>query len=94
MSNSECEKRIYELINMTKNGYLHYSEDEILSLYDEICGIIYKNEGDYTEEQRQKLKTKSYLESLAIVQDWILYERKKKRERIYRRINNKNENFI
>ncbi len=70
------ENRINELIEITKRGYLHYTDDEILSIYDEICGIVYKNEGTYTEEQRNKLKKYGYLESLAIVQDGILYERK------------------
>lgn len=76
MSNSEKEKRICELIDITRNGYLKYTDDEILLIYEEICGIVYRNEGNYTEKQRQKLKTEAWLESLAIVQDGILFKRK------------------
>lgn len=45
-------------------------------MYNEICGIVYKGEGDYTKEQREKLKREGHLESLAIIQDGILYKRK------------------
>lgn len=70
------DKRINELIDLTHNGYLKYTDDEILSMYNEICGIVYKGEGDYTKEQREKLKREGQLESLAIIQDGILYKRK------------------
>lgn len=70
------DERINELIEITKKGYLHYTDDEILQTYNEICGIVYKKEGNYTEEQRTRLKQRGHLESLAIVQDSIMFNRK------------------
>lgn len=75
------EKHIKELIEMTKKGWKNFSDDEILKLHDEICGIVYGGDGTYTGEQRQKLKKESWLESLAIMQDGVLYERREGRYR-------------
>jgi hypothetical protein len=55
-----------DLIKRTKE--VGHTEDEWVQLYEDICAFF---DGDYSEEDKTRLREEGYLESVAMMANWL-----------------------
>lgn len=64
------DEKIQYYIDFSKSNYKSIEKRKFIQVYEEIIDIL-KNGNEYTEKQKNKLKQEAFLESMAIMYDWL-----------------------